>query len=583
MGTFRSNLPLGTSDASVFIEGNVPNLDEALNSQEVSWIDRFGRQRITFRGVEVSAQQLLDAIGIQWDSLEEDIRQKILEMGFSEVPYVAGEQIEALTQYIIAPNGQAYAINPDIPLPYTITGDWNTEQSNFRLVGDTALRGELASPSGASLVGYRNSTIDGVFNGTMPFGPDTVRVDGSYGPFISRSWSTIEPIDLFVDPSIGNDMNPGSISLPLKTITAALQKLPQNIYHRVRIYLLDGDYGDERISLFNHYLTARGTSLSIIGHVARGGGAAHPIYTDDKPENVIIGGSEHVISGLSGSEEFSFSGITFKNGWIESYDSYVSIENCIMDGGQNPPSGYASRHAFGGHYSTLHVKNTAIKNVAAIMASTNGSTAIFENCTLENLISESSASTKGIPFSVSVGCKVIVRSSPTLLADGPNGRSLVSGELISLSEYSNGGYSVINRANPKNDESVSIVSHDRAGLTSGLGSGIALYGINHPQKPGNMEFVFGGGNNARTIFRFQHNSPGLPSGDVLTLDRTGDVDANGALGFKQNKRNVSDSLVNDGDACLYTNPATGNVFVACKKDGVVKYAKILDFATATPL
>lgn len=49
MGTFRSNLPLGTSDPTVFVEGNVPNLDEALNSQENIWYDRFGNPHPTIQ------------------------------------------------------------------------------------------------------------------------------------------------------------------------------------------------------------------------------------------------------------------------------------------------------------------------------------------------------------------------------------------------------------------------------------------------------------------------------------------------------------------------------------------------------
>lgn len=49
MGTFRSDLPLGTSDPTVFVEGNVPNFDEAVNSQENIWYDRFGIPRLTLK------------------------------------------------------------------------------------------------------------------------------------------------------------------------------------------------------------------------------------------------------------------------------------------------------------------------------------------------------------------------------------------------------------------------------------------------------------------------------------------------------------------------------------------------------
>lgn len=117
---------------------NVKKIDEYVNSPDETTDQRLG--------VEVPT----------WTGLCANIRRAILNMGFTEVEYAAGNKIETLTQFIIAPDGNAYAILPTVDLPYTITGDWDTEKSNFKLVGDNSLRQQISSAAGASLVGTPN-------------------------------------------------------------------------------------------------------------------------------------------------------------------------------------------------------------------------------------------------------------------------------------------------------------------------------------------------------------------------------------------------------------------------------------------
>lgn len=159
----------------------------------------------------------------------------------------------------------------------------------------------LASSEGAKKSGYRAATVSDVLDGFAPFGPANQRIDQvsstvMAGPFISRPWSTVAAMNIFVEPNTGNDINAGTQAAPLKTIDAAMQKVPQNIYHRVRIFLLDGDYSGQLIRAFNYYVSPRSSSTAgfkIIGHVAVVDGQAHPIYTDDANQNVIIGGGHY--------------------------------------------------------------------------------------------------------------------------------------------------------------------------------------------------------------------------------------------------------------------------------------------------
>lgn len=165
MGTFRSNLPLGTSDPTVFVEGNVPNLDEAVNSQSPTWADRFGVNHLTLAGHGVKFDNQLASQSSQFtgfmDSSSETFQRFLDSSGYSgwDTEYAAGIVLNSHNQGFTRcePDGTAcmfYTPLGTTPLPYTTTGDWASESALFvARSADDVLRQDLASPGqGVSLV-----------------------------------------------------------------------------------------------------------------------------------------------------------------------------------------------------------------------------------------------------------------------------------------------------------------------------------------------------------------------------------------------------------------------------------------------
>lgn len=169
MGTFRSDLPLGTSDPDVFVEGNVPNLDEAMNSQKMVWANRFGIESLTYKGVINKFDNQLSTQTNQFseflNSSSDEFQQFLDSSGYSgaEIQYAPGIVLSSHNQGFTRceADGSAclfYTPNADTPLPYTTTGNWSAESSLFSAQnGDTPLRQELATPAlgGGELVGFK--------------------------------------------------------------------------------------------------------------------------------------------------------------------------------------------------------------------------------------------------------------------------------------------------------------------------------------------------------------------------------------------------------------------------------------------
>ncbi|MBP3934724.1 MAG: DUF1565 domain-containing protein, partial [Pseudomonas sp.] len=285
------------------------------------------------------------------------------------------------------------------------------------------LEERLAAPTGATKSGFRGATVNDVLEGSAPFGPSTQRIDQvsssiQAGPFISRPWSTVGPLNIFVDPVIGNDANTGVNGSPLKTIDAAMQKVPQNIYHRVRIFLLDGDYSGQLIRAFNYYVSPRSSSTAgfkIIGHVAVVDGQAHPIYTDDARQNVIIGGG--IISSVRGTEEFTIAGLTVKDGWIQAYDCYVEMYRCHYQGGVG-----VDKIPVGGHYSTVKNLECTFDDVCCAIDAEGFVMAAFDGCAITNIVEHPTQAVYGRPIVARNFSKVYIKNSPTFYNAGPTGK-----------------------------------------------------------------------------------------------------------------------------------------------------------------
>lgn len=166
MGTFRSNLPLGTSDAGVFVQGNVPNFDEALNSSSPEWVNRFGEQSLTYKGWTDRFSAALEAQRLEFQTFLES-------SGYSgwDTQYAAGIVLSSHNQGFTRcdVNGTAclfYTPKGDTPLPYTTTGEWANESGLFVVRGDDSVSqllstfiSGLKAEGGAQEVGYSSMNV----------------------------------------------------------------------------------------------------------------------------------------------------------------------------------------------------------------------------------------------------------------------------------------------------------------------------------------------------------------------------------------------------------------------------------------
>ena len=107
------------------------------------------------QAVAKAAQNLID-MQAQYDAFEQGAALYVIG------DYAAGLVISAYNQ-IFRKDGEFYRAAASLDLPYTLTGNWETESVNFVSVGDDVLRQELANPTdpakGAGLIGYMGRTL----------------------------------------------------------------------------------------------------------------------------------------------------------------------------------------------------------------------------------------------------------------------------------------------------------------------------------------------------------------------------------------------------------------------------------------
>ncbi|ATW62254.1 hypothetical protein Psp6_00001 [Pseudomonas phage Psp6] len=122
--------PLGSTKPKV-VYNNVSNMDEAMNSLTSPWwTDRFGRQRLTWFGMEY-----------EWGNF-------LQNMGFEPVHlvYVDGSPlVVSRPTQLIDRAGNSYKIKQPATFPVTLTGTWATDLTKLTQVADTSLRTELGT------------------------------------------------------------------------------------------------------------------------------------------------------------------------------------------------------------------------------------------------------------------------------------------------------------------------------------------------------------------------------------------------------------------------------------------------------
>lgn len=137
--------PLGSKDPRDLYD-NATNFDLYANGPQPMYPNRFGVQKLSIEGMN---QQFNSA----QEGREEQFQAALIATGFEDIGnYAAGLTITARNQ-VFARNGVYYSAAAALPLPYTLTGNWAAEGSNFILRADAPLRSDLAAPTGASLVG----------------------------------------------------------------------------------------------------------------------------------------------------------------------------------------------------------------------------------------------------------------------------------------------------------------------------------------------------------------------------------------------------------------------------------------------
>jgi hypothetical protein len=145
---YDTNNPLGSKDPRDLYD-NATNFDNFSNGPEPMYPNRFGVLKLSIEGMN---QQFTSSE----QGREVAFQEFLAASAFVFIgDYGAGLNFTSRSQYMIR-DGLAYRIAPATTLPYTTTGNWVTEASNFTPIsGDDVLRQDLADPAeGSNIVAY---------------------------------------------------------------------------------------------------------------------------------------------------------------------------------------------------------------------------------------------------------------------------------------------------------------------------------------------------------------------------------------------------------------------------------------------
>lgn len=160
MTTYNTGNPVPSADARDRYD-NSQVFDELMNGQTPVTPDRKGTLRQSWAGMEkdfsLSQAQRSSAFSADQAARAAAFQAFIDASGWSSLgEYTAGTEIVSHSQ-VVEYEGQPYSLVSTVPAsvdsPYVTTGNWATESVNFKLVGDSSLRQDLARHDGAQLVG----------------------------------------------------------------------------------------------------------------------------------------------------------------------------------------------------------------------------------------------------------------------------------------------------------------------------------------------------------------------------------------------------------------------------------------------
>jgi hypothetical protein len=137
----------------------------------------------------------------------------------------------------------------------------------------------------------------------------------------TRPLLSTEPRDTYVDPTYGDDSNPGTESHPLKTIQEALDRVPIVVQHRHHVYLADGTYEESPKSAAGHF----------VGSFPHN---PHPMRIQGNPEDpsrVVIDGTPGLSVRSNEMDNPVLTDVTI-TGSMQNYDSHFQIANTRFTG-----------------------------------------------------------------------------------------------------------------------------------------------------------------------------------------------------------------------------------------------------------
>lgn len=148
MPMYNTGNPPG-STAPKDLSDNAQTLDNLITGTEPAYVNRLTVFLRSWAG-------MTHDFDIAQAGRTAEFQETLAATGFVDIGnYAAGVTLTARNQVFVR-SGTFYSAAPALALPYTLTGDWATESSNFLIRSDAVLRQDLAAANGDAMVSGTN-------------------------------------------------------------------------------------------------------------------------------------------------------------------------------------------------------------------------------------------------------------------------------------------------------------------------------------------------------------------------------------------------------------------------------------------
>lgn len=160
---YNTGNPVGSTDPRDLFD-NAGILDKFANGEDPFYPDRFAVQRLSLAGMRYNYNAAQEGRAAQFAAAQAErsaeFQQFLTDSAYLPMGnYASGIEFDAYNQYV-AYGGNFYRPAPGA-IPFTTSGVWEgADEDLFVLFNqDSALRQELAGPSGAGLVGFKSGNV----------------------------------------------------------------------------------------------------------------------------------------------------------------------------------------------------------------------------------------------------------------------------------------------------------------------------------------------------------------------------------------------------------------------------------------